>query len=53
MKEQGFPPVCTCSPLILRRCSGFLPSGLLTGIVHDVQVVGQLGAGQVVLVRVT
>lgn len=30
-----------------------LPSGLLTGIVHDVQVVGQLGAGQVVLVRVT
>lgn len=51
--EKGFLPVCTCSPLILRGCCDFVPPGLLTGVVHDVQVVGQLGAGQVVLVRIT
>lgn len=53
MEEKGFLPVRTCPPLIPRHCSDFVPSGLLTGIVHDVQVVGQLGAGQVVLVRIT
>lgn len=38
---------------MLCNFSDFGPSGLLTGVVHDVQVIGQLGAGQVVLVGIT